>query len=195
MKFLAATQNQSKYDEIKLILGDLSLDVISLSQFPKVSQLKPNEDGETFCSNAINKASFFSLKTKLPSIADDSGICINALDGWPGVQSKRWLPGNSEKRNQKIIEKMKQFKDRSAEFVTAVALVDLNKQIKKTFVGRIKGSISKVSVGSQGFDYDRIFIPTGYEKTVAQLGPNIKNKISARFQALEKFKAYLSKQL
>ncbi len=198
MKLLIATQNKGKYKEIKKILQDLPLQLISPQDLVKtnpnlsiLTDLDVPETGITFAENALLKAKPFAQKSNVMTIAEDSGLQVKILDNFPGVKSKRWLAGLDSKRNQALLMKMADKQDRSAEFVSVICLLQPESNEPRFFSGKIKGKLAKKSTGSAGFGYDPIFIPQGYKKTFAQLGLNVKNKLSHRRLALNKLKKYL----
>lgn len=189
MKILAATNNKGKLKEIKEILGDY--EIISLKDINL--KIEVIEDGKTFSENAIKKASEIYNKTKIPCIADDSGIEIEEYNGWPGVLTARFLGEEkatneyAKERNEYILEKMKDLDKlrRKVKHITCIAYCDENGI--KTAIGEQIGYIAKESKGKNGFGFDEIFeLPNG--KTMAELEPEEKNKISSRKKALEKIK-------
>ncbi|MBQ1612376.1 MAG: RdgB/HAM1 family non-canonical purine NTP pyrophosphatase, partial [Alphaproteobacteria bacterium] len=146
------------------------------------------ETGKTFEENAKLKANAISLKCGLPCLADDSGLCVDALGGRPGVYSARYAPNRDFKKGMEMLLKEiddSGYKNRKAHFSCFMALANPN-QKTKIFEGRVNGTIAEKPQGNGGFGYDPIFIPEGYDKTFAELGDNIKNKISHRSRALEK---------
>lgn len=189
MKILIATNNKGKIKEIKEILEDY--EIISLKDINL--EIEVIEDGKTFSENAIKKASEIYNKTKIPCIADDSGIEIEEYDGWPGVLTARFLGEEkasneyARERNEYILEKMKELQreKRKVTHITCIAYCDKNGI--KTAIGEQIGYIAKEPKGEKGFGFDEIFeLPNG--KTMAELEPEEKNKISSRKKALEKIK-------
>ena len=189
-KILVATNNKGKLKEIREILKDYEL--LSLKDIN--CQIEVEEDGETFEKNALKKAKEISKKTDMPCIADDSGLCIDVLNGWPGVHTARFLGKDAtpKQRNEAILERIKGMKDekRNAKVVCAIAYCEnKNTRIVK---GEIKGKISDAPRGNNGFGFDEIFeLENG--KTLAELSQEEKNKVSARKIALEKLKEILEK--
>ena len=185
-KLIVASHNAGKIAEIKTLLSPLKIEVQSAAEL----RLGDVEDtGTTFEENAKIKANALSLMCGLPCLADDSGLCVDALDGRPGVYSARYAPNRDFKEGMKMLldEMEKSGSDnRKAHFSCCLALACPN-QKTKVFEGRVDGSISKKPKGSNGFGYDPIFIPEGFEQTFAELGDDVKNKISHRRRALEKF--------
>ena len=152
------------------------------------------ETGDTYRENSQLKAQAFAEKSGLMSIADDSGLEIKALNGKPGVHSKRFFPGSDDDRNQHILDVLRDAPDRSAQFVCGISIAYPNSSRVEYFEGVIPGSISTELTSGEGFAYDKIFIPEGYEKTYAQLGVEIKNQRSHRGLALEQVKSFFQKQ-
>lgn len=187
-EILIATNNKGKLEEIKQILKEYNL--LSLKDIG--CKVDVDEDGKTFEENAIKKAKEISEITNMPCIADDSGLCIDVLNGWPGVHTARFLGENAtdEDRNNYILEKMKNEKNRNAKVVCAIAYFYDDKEIVVT--GEIQGKISKTARGENGFGFDSIFeLERG--KTLAELTSKEKNKVSSRKIALEKLKEKLEK--
>lgn len=185
-KLVVASHNAGKIAEIKTLLAPLKIEVQSAAEL-RLGDVE--ETGTTFEENAKIKANALSLMCGLPCLADDSGLCVDALDGRPGVYSARYAPNRDFKEGMKMLldEMEKSGSDnRKAHFSCCLALACPN-QKTKVFEGRVDGSISKKPKGNNGFGYDPIFIPEGFEQTFAELGDDVKNKISHRRRALEKF--------
>lgn len=189
MKLLLATKNQGKIKEINRLLKGLPIEVLTLDDFPGVSL--PKEDRSTFKGNALKKARFVAGKTGLAAISDDSGLCVDALGGRPGVNSARYAGDNAtdEKNREKLLLEMKDVPEgkRTASFVCVIALV-LPSGKEKTFEGRLNGVIAAKPKGRGGFGYDPVFFLPGKDKTLAELGPEEKNLLSHRGAALRKLK-------
>ena len=184
-KILIGTHNKGKFKEISYLL---SKKITKVS--PQKLKIKsPKETGKTFKDNAELKANYFSKFTKLPVISDDSGLCIKALGGRPGIYSARWAKkyGSFEQAMKLILNKLKKKKDRSAVFVCSLSLKKLNGK-KITVVGKIKGSISNKIIGKKGFGYDPIFIPISESITFGQMTKLKKIKMDHRFIAFKKLK-------
>lgn len=189
MKIVVATNNEGKLNEIKQILCDY--EIISLKEIECTIEVK--EDGQTFEANAIKKAETIFNKTKIPCMADDSGIEIKEFNGWPGVKTARFLGENkatneySRERNEFILEKMKNMpkENRKVKHVTCIAYCDKNGT--KVVRGEQDGYIAQTFRGNEGFGFDEIFeLPSG--KTMAEISKEEKNRISSRKIALEKIK-------
>ena len=184
-KILIGTHNKGKFKEISYLLSE---------KIKKISPIKlkiksPNETGKTFSANSKLKAKYFSRFTKLPVISDDSGLCIKALGGKPGIHSARWSEkyGGFSNAMKFILKKMKKKKDRSATFVCCLSL---KYPYGKMFVttGKIYGSISFKILGKRGFGYDPIFIPYSQSITFGQMSKLKKIKMDHRYIAFKKMK-------
>ena len=186
-KILIATNNSHKLQEFKSIFKDLSvdLDIVSPSDFNDSSD--PLEDGLTFEENSYIKCKYYYDKYHLPTIADDSGICIKYFNDYPGVHSSRFLKFDSyDTRNEYILELMKNVKDRSCVFHCCLCFIDENGDVKY-YKSSICGEISKEAKGEFGFGYDPIFYLKDYNKTNAELSNYGKNKISHRYKVVKDF--------
>lgn len=191
MELVLATNNANKLAEIQAQLSLTSIKVLSAHDAGVPDDFDVEETGTTFAENAELKARAFSKLTGLPSIADDSGLMVSALGGEPGVHSKRWVPGTDHDRNQYLLQKVQDKSDRSAQFITVLALFFPDTEKILFFEGTVSGSIATEELGSEGFGYDPIFIPEGYDKTFAQLGIETKNTLSHRARAVQKLKTFL----
>ena len=184
-KILIGTHNKGKFREISFLL---SKKITKIS--PNALKIKsPKETGKTFSQNASLKAKYFSKFTKLPVISDDSGLCVKALKGKPGIFSARWAKkyGNFNKAMKIILQKLKYKKDRSATFVCSLSFKNSKGRIF-TVVGRVNGSISFKIVGKKGFGYDPIFIPKSNSITFGQMPKYKKIMSDHRFIAFKKLK-------
>lgn len=187
MKLLIATNNDHKLLEFKAIFDDLNFDVDIVSPKDLGDSAEPLEDGLTFEENAYIKAKYYYDLYKLPTIADDSGICIKYFNDYPGVHSSRFLHDDSYAvRNNKILDLMKNVKNRECIFNCCLCYIDESGNVKY-FKGTLEGEISKVAKGEFGFGYDPIFFLKEYNKTNAELDAYGKNKISHRFKVLKEF--------
>jgi XTP/dITP diphosphohydrolase len=186
LSLLVATRNFGKLEEFRQLLGDLPYDLYELDRFPGVEGIR--ETGETFLENASLKAVGYATQTRLLTLADDSGLEVDALGGGPGVFSARYVgePASDVERTTKLLAELFSVPSpkRSARFVSAVAIANSEGQILNVSVGTCDGHIGFAPRGSVGFGYDPIFIPIGYEQTFAELKPEIKNQISHRARAL-----------
>ena len=158
------------------------------SDIPEIS-----EDGKTFMQNSFIKAKTVFDHTKIPSLADDSGLCINALGGNPGLYSARYGGENLsyKEKMQMILNELKDKKDRSAYFITSAVCV-LNEKYYIALEGKVDGKIIEEPKGFEGFGYDPIFMPNGFNITYAQMPLERKNSMSHRFIAMSKMKEILS---
>ncbi len=185
--FLIATNNAHKVEEFKKIFDNLGLNLVTPKQLGIVCD--PDENGSTFADNAMIKARAFYNISGLATVADDSGLCVNALGGEPGIYSARY--GNKAddgERLQYLLNNLKDKTDRRAHFTCAIACV-LSDTDSFCVEGYADGSITDKPAGECGFGYDPVFKPDGYDKTFAQLSAEEKNNISHRANALTKFAA------
>jgi XTP/dITP diphosphohydrolase len=184
-KILIGTHNKGKFKEISYLI---SKKIKKIS--PEKLKIKsPKETGKTFSANAKLKVNYFSRFTNLPVISDDSGLCINALRGKPGIYSARWAKkyGSFPNAMRFILKKMKNKRNRSATFVCSLSL-KYPKKKTITVTGKIKGSISYKILGSRGFGYDSIFIPHSKAITFGQMHKAQKIRIDHRYIAFRKMK-------
>ena len=186
-KLFIATGNKHKLEEIDDILKRNGVEVELLT--PKDFDIKeePIEDGTTFEENAYKKASFYHEKVNMPVIADDSGICIDYLDGGPGIHSARYLSDlDYPHKCQYIIDMMDGVKERGAQFVDVLCFIDVNNEVNY-YKGVNEGEIALEAKGDKGFGYDPIFLIPKYNMTEAELGEEYKNEFSHRAKALKKW--------
>ncbi|HDD43290.1 MAG TPA: XTP/dITP diphosphatase [Candidatus Desulfofervidus auxilii] len=196
MKLVLATRNKGKIKEIKALLSDMSIEILSLSDFKNIPKIP--ETGKSFLENAINKAKTVAYLTGYWALADDSGLCVDYLNGAPGIYSARFAGENAtdKENNEKLLRLLKDvsWEKRKAAFICIIALC--NKEGKCiTCEGKCEGIITFEPKGEYGFGYDPIFFVPAYKKTMAELPPEIKNRISHRAKALEKMKEILKKIL
>ncbi len=190
MKIVFASNNMHKVKEVKDILSELDVEILTLNELG--IEIKIEESGKTFEENARIKANTIHKLTGLPTIADDSGLMVDALNGAPGVYSSRYAgeEHNYKKNNQKLIEELKNKpKPHRAKFVCVINFK--SKNFDEIFIGEVSGEIVDEPKGTNGFGYDPLFKPDGFELTYAELPSEIKNKISHRYHALMKFKHFL----
>jgi len=187
-----ATRNPGKLREIEAILSPLHLKLLSLRDFPDLPEVE--EDGATFAENAGKKARAIARLTGRPAIADDSGLAVDALGGQPGVLSARYAGENTtdRERYQKLLDEMAEIPEgkRQATFVCTLAVAFPKGKIQ-IVKGECRGWITFAPRGKHGFGYDPIFFVPGFGKTMAELEPEVKNRISHRARALEKLKLIL----
>lgn len=189
-KIIIATNNKGKRKEIEEILNGFKF--LTLKDINCEIEVEENE--ETFEGNSLKKAKEISKITNMPALSDDSGLCVDILNGWPGVHTARFLgkEATAEERNQAIIDKLegKEGKERKARVVCVVTYVDKEEIIQTK--GEIVGKIAKAPRGENGFGFDSIFeLENG--KTLAELSKEEKNEISSRKIALENLKKQLTK--
>jgi non-canonical purine NTP pyrophosphatase (RdgB/HAM1 family) len=189
MKIVFATNNQNKLMEVRKILGN-RFDIVSLSEIGCHEDIP--EKGQTLKDNALIKAQYVFDHYHVNCFADDTGLECDALGGAPGVYSARYAGGeghDSEANMKKLLADLENNNNRKARFRTVIALI-LNGKVQ-TFEGTVNGEIITEKRGGQGFGYDPIFLPEGYNKTFAELGTDIKNQISHRARATQKLAEYL----
>lgn len=188
-EILIATHNQHKKEEIQQILGD-KFTVTSLTDYDIHDEIV--EDGDTFHANALIKAQYCFDTTGKPSLGDDSGLVVEALDGRPGIYSARYAGDHDFAKNMaKVLEELEQVENRKAYFVTVMCLVD--ETGVNYFEGRVYGNLTKEVRGEKGFGYDPIFVPENHQITFAEMKAEDKNKISHRKKAIEQFLEFMEK--
>ncbi|CAB4604499.1 MAG: RdgB/HAM1 family non-canonical purine NTP pyrophosphatase [Actinobacteria bacterium] len=188
MKFVLATHNAGKVAELRAILQPAVADLDLIGY----TGPEPIENGTTFAENALIKARAAYEHTGMPSIADDSGVCVDILGGSPGIFTAIWAGGRDNVQNRQLL--LRQMADispahRSAAFVCTIALVSETEEL--CFTGNWPGSIAFAERGEHGHGYDPVFIPEGFEVTAAELEPEVKNALSHRAQALSALIGYL----
>lgn len=190
-KLVFATNNRHKLEEVSAMTGG-TVKIVSLAEIGCHDDIP--ETADTFQGNALQKAAYVYEHFGLPCFADDSGLEVDCLGGIPGVLSARYAGehGNSEANIAKLLDAMKGSENRKADFKTVVALI-LPDGKTEFFEGRVDGAITTEKRGEGGFGYDPIFIPDGYDKTFAELGEDIKNKISHRAKAIAALCEYLKR--
>jgi XTP/dITP diphosphohydrolase len=198
-KLLLATRNQGKIVEFRRILDALApgaIELVGLDQFPDLHDV--DETGSTFQENALLKAREMSEATGLPAIADDSGLCVDALNGDPGIFSARWAGthGDDKANLEKVLDQLKDVadKDRTAYFICVAALY-LPQGTSHCEEGRFYGTILKSPVGENGFGYDPIFQPDGLQISSAQMSAEEKDQVSHRGKALRAIAPHVMKAL
>ena len=184
-KIIIATGNKGKVKEFEELFYSYGYEIETLLDHPEIPDIP--ETGETFLENAYQKASFLSEHLGKIVLADDSGLEVDALDGAPGIYSARYAGehGNDKKNNEKLLKDLKELNtsNREANFICSLVLVGPERE--PLFVeGKVYGTILEEPRGENGFGYDPLFIPEGYDKTFSQMGIDEKNKISHRYRAL-----------
>ena len=200
MRIVFATNNAHKLSEIRQILGN-DIEILSLADIGCHEDIP--ETADTLEGNALQKAQYVYDHYHLSCFADDTGLEVDALGGEPGIYSARYAGDghDSEANMQKLLQKLGENNNRKARFRTVIALIEKGEDDKVTepaektsfFEGIVEGQIIREKRGQEGFGYDPIFQPDGYDETFAQLGLEIKNRISHRAKAVEKLAKYLLK--
>jgi XTP/dITP diphosphohydrolase len=190
---LIATQNEGKLAELRQLLKDLPLKLYALTDFRDVKTVP--ETGETFIENASLKATGYAAQTGFLTLADDSGLVVDALGGAPGIRSARYggEGASDADRTAKLLAELAKVPPgrRSARFVSAVVIANGQGQILDVSIGECVGHIGFTARGSEGFGYDPVFIPSGYDQSFAELKSPIKNQISHRARALSGAREFL----
>lgn len=189
MKLVLATHNAHKVQEVGAILGS----AVAGLELIGYDGPEPKEDGTCFLENALIKARAAFAHTGLPAIADDSGIAVEILGGAPGIFSARWAGGRDNIANRQLL--LSQLadvrdEDRAASFICTIALVSEDGEV--SFTGIWPGRVARVESGQNGFGYDPVFIPEGFEISAAELEPEVKNALSHRSLALQQLASYLN---
>lgn len=194
MRIVAATKNQGKIREIQAILGSLDVEVIS--QGDADIDVDIEETGTTFEQNALIKARAVAMMCDDIVLADDSGLCVDCLDGRPGVYSARYAGENADdqQRMQKLLDEVGAEKNRKARFVSVVAVI-LPDGREVTQHGEVEGEITYEPKGTNGFGYDPIFYCNDLKKTFAEASDEEKNQVSHRGRALEKLCVQLEQMI
>lgn len=199
MELWIATGNKGKLTEFKMLFNSVIqekfLEIFSQADLPVFTA--PPEDGDSFVANARIKAR--SMKAMKPGhwvMGEDSGIAVDGLKGLPGIHSARYAgPKAQDAENTAKLLKMmtlRPMENRKASFISAIVAYDPNGQ-EHVFEGKLEGEVAKAQKGAAGFGYDNVFIPTGEQKTLAELGLAYKNKVSHRAKAVSQFSALLLK--
>ena len=184
-----ASGNMDKLSELRDMLEPLGIELKSTLDLKDPAEVE--EDKDSLKGNALKKAKYWFQETGLPSLADDTGLEVNALDGMPGVCSARYAGEDASYNDnvQKLLSELKGQDNRSARFRTVMAFVTGDEDL--FFEGVCEGEIIEQPAGSGGFGYDPVFMPTGFKKTFAEIDPKEKNAISHRGKALQKFVDYV----
>lgn len=188
VRLVLATRNPHKVTELGRILADagLAVELVGVDAFPDVPEVA--ETGLTFEENALLKAMAVAGSTGLPAVADDSGICVDALGGMPGVFSARWAGRHGDDRANLdlLLAQLADVPDdrRGAHFACAAALSVPGRGVSRVVEGRVSGTLARAPRGTGGFGYDPIFVPEGETRTMAELDPAEKDAISHRGRAL-----------
>ncbi len=198
-KILIATNNKGKFHEIEYLLNQVHIEAIPSFNFHLP---EPEETENTFAKNSLLKAKYYSSKTKLTSLADDSGLCIDALGGEPGVHSARFALDKKGEKNfplafKKIAKSLKEknITNARAHFICNLCIFDYETKEYLNFEGRVDGTLTFPPRGNKGFGYDPIFIKEGMSETFAEIDPGLKDTISHRADAFAKMLDYFSKMM
>lgn len=193
MKIFLATGNKNKIKEIEKIFKMDNIEILSINDGIEIPEVV--EDGDTFEANSQKKAVEIAKFTNMITIADDSGLCVDALNGAPGVYSARYAGehGNDLDNNMKVVKELQGAENRKARFACVISIAKPDGEVH-SFRGEVEGEFIDNPVGTEGFGYDPHFFMREYGKTLAEI-PEIKNKISHRAKALEKLKENIDKIL
>jgi len=189
MRILIATMNEGKLREYERLLADVpGLELVTMASLPEPVDVV--EDRDTFVGNALKKATEIAAASGMSCLADDSGLEVDALGGRPGVYSARYAGegATDAENNAKLLGELTATADdqRTARFRCAIVMVDGAVRELAMVEGACEGRIGRAPKGAHGFGYDPLFIPDGYDQTMAELGPETKNEISHRAKAAEK---------
>jgi len=179
---VVATGNAHKVQEYRELLEGQNVELKSLLDYPHFPGVE--EDGATFRENAAKKALAACKYCDVPAFADDSGLEVEALGGRPGIHSARYAPTDKE-RIAKLLKELEGVENRRARFVCAISIA-VNGEVIETFEGEVKGRIVDAPRGGDGFGYDPLFLPDGYEQTFGEMPQELKNRISHRANAFRK---------
>ena len=195
-EIVIASHNDGKVDEIRGLLKKYKFKIFSLKKF---SHIEPKENGRTFIENSVIKAVSALKITGLPSISDDSGLCIPALNNDPGIYSARWAGKGknfdlaAKKIEKKLFEKYRNKQKLFKAFFCCALSIALPDGTIKSFEGKVFGTLQFPPKGENGFGYDPIFIPKGYKKTFGEMKYSFKERISHRQKAFKKLQNFISK--
>ena len=186
MEIVLGSSNPHKVKEINEIVGNADITFVLPPE-----GFDPDETGMTFAENSLIKARAAWELSHDWSLADDSGLCIDALGGKPGIYSARYAE-TPQKRIERVLKELNGVQNRKAHFICCMTLIAPDGSVALSCEGICAGSIIKEAKGTNGFGYDPIFLPEGYDKTIAELPEDEKNRISHRFKALEQVMEYLA---
>ena len=188
---VVATGNLHKVQEYKELLADQNVELKSLKDYPNCPEVV--EDGTTFAENASKKAVEVCRYCDVPTFADDSGLEVEALGGEPGIYSSRYAE-NDAARIEKLLKNLECKDNRRARFVCVIAIA-INGEVIETFEGEVKGTIVDAPRGTNGFGYDPVFQPDGFDKTFAEMTDEEKNQISHRADAVRKALEFIEDEM
>ena len=188
-KLIFATNNTHKLSEIRHIMSGCDIEILSLSDINFFEEIA--ETCDTLEGNALQKAQFIYDRFQMPCFADDTGLEVNALNGAPGVYSARYAGEKCSYQDNviKLLHEMNEKADRTACFKTVIAYIENGEH--RFFNGELHGSILTEQRGKQGFEYDPVFMPTGYHQSYAEMEAPLKNSISHRYLAVKSFTDFL----
>lgn len=193
-QLLLATENKDKIIELRTLLANVPVELLTMDQFPQAAL--PIEDRDTLEGNAVKKAKEVYRQAQIPTLADDSGLEVDYLNNAPGVYSSRYAgPGATYEDNcKKLLRELRGLppRCRGARFRCVIAFV-AGEGIVQTAEGECIGSIIETGRGVNGFGYDPIFVPSGYRLTLAEMDPELKNKLSHRGKAIQNIQPTLEK--
>ncbi|GAB4232896.1 MAG: non-canonical purine NTP diphosphatase [Ekhidna sp.] len=190
MKICIASHNPGKIEELNHMLSGKHV-VVGLTDIGFNEEIP--ETGKTLAENSLIKAQAIFDRFRIPVVADDSGLLVDSLNGEPGVYSARYagVPKDDNKNMDLLLENLDGKNDRSAQFQTVISFIDQSGEVRQ-FTGQVEGVIIHEKKGTNGFGYDPIFKPNGYDLTFAELGADVKNKISHRANAVSKLIEHLN---
>ncbi len=189
IKIVLATGNPHKLQEINEITKNSGIEFILPG-----GDFNPVENGQTFEQNSLIKAQEASRISNMISLADDSGLCVDALNGEPGIHSARY-DTTPQRRIDKLLKKLADTDNRKAKFVCVMTLTDKDGNVLNQEIGECRGQIATEQYGTNGFGYDPVFLVDGYDITMAQMSEDLKNTISHRANALSKMVKYIKENL
>ncbi len=193
MQILIGTKNAGKIREMRELLAEIPVELRSLNEFENIAE--PEETGATFMENAALKAVYYARKTGLAALADDSGLEVEALGGAPGVYSARYAGADSSdaEKISKLLQELKksESQNRAARFVCALVLTNAAGGIIFQTEGICRGKIALSPSGQNGFGYDPVFVPEGFDRSFGELSGEIKSRLSHRARAIEKIIRFL----
>lgn len=185
-KILLATGNQHKIAEVLALTPGIPW--LTINDFAQLKDFNPVESGQSFVENAEIKAKAFANKTGLITVAEDSGLEVEALNNEPGIYSARWVTGSDTDRNLALLARLAgNTTKRKARYVATLCVYNPETDQSNFFRGEVNGEIATEIRGQQGFGYDPIFVPVGYTQTFGELGETVKHQLSHRKAAFSKF--------
>lgn len=193
LRLVIATRNRKKLRELEELLSGLPVELLPLDAFPGIDEVE--ETGKTFLENAQLKAQGYARQTLSLTLAEDSGLCCDALEGAPGIYSARFagLAKNDDDNNEKVLKLLSGVPDncRDARFVSAIAVSDAEGRILGAVEGEVRGSIAREVRGNGGFGYDPVFFYPPFQKTFGEVSAEDKHRVSHRYKSLQKAKILL----